>query len=149
MPFRSAAADPSQPIYAPTNLPSNHRPVSVGLEAIDDNLLNVHGYNVALIIGLGMEQEGAQIPKRHRFLWNRPKPTRRTAEPTARCDEMKWILFLPLADIETNRIDEPTEGKPPIRWGISTLVCVWRWRWYMLSLPLKRAKSKRLFFATK
>ena len=72
VPFRSAAADPSQPMYAPTNLPSNHRPVSVGLEAIDDNLLNVHGCNVALIIGLGMEREGAQIPKRHRFLWNRP-----------------------------------------------------------------------------
>ena len=67
VPFRSAAADPSQPMYAPTNLPSNHRPVSVGLEAIDDNLLNVHGCNVALIIGLGMEREGAQIPKRHRF----------------------------------------------------------------------------------
>ena len=102
VPFRSAAADPSQPIYAPTNLPSNHRPVGVGLEAIDDNLLNVHGCNVALIIGLGMEQEGAQIPKRHRFLWNRRDQMDR---PRARCDVMKWILFLPLADIETNRID--------------------------------------------
>ena len=25
------------------NLPRNHRPMSIGLEAIDDDLLNVHG----------------------------------------------------------------------------------------------------------
>ena len=40
-----------------TNSPSNHRPVSVGLEAINDNLLNVHGYYY-LGVALGLEQEG-------------------------------------------------------------------------------------------
>ena len=85
MPFRSAAAvAPSQPIYAPTNLPSNHRPVSVGLEAIDDNLLNVHGCNVALIIGLGMELEGGTDSKEAQIFCG-TDATRRTdqTEPTA------------------------------------------------------------------